>query len=480
MLSVERIDKAISCGIEWIKRSFVENKLGWPRSRKEYEQTGVCSPCSTAESIEALAYCGEPLNSKFIRGGLAWFILNRDRWLKQEESVDFLIWGCHALLLSDSEIVTSLLHEAMSKLKNYQLVSSDPTLDNLIAERPVWPLSKKPLKVEKWGLYSTALTLKLYVKLLDKGYKPRYRLPNQSKEEWMTGLTSALKNNYDEKGKGWPLFPKRIAETCKEENPVDPFYTALIVESLLDSHEPLDSKYIKEPVEMLKNTQLESGGWAGLWPQREHGVETKYGDTETTSQVVVTLLKSGVPYESEQISKAIEFILNNQVRQEQNVDFGGFRLFKEEELDTVFNFSTFMALRTLDLYKGVYQSVERLKMIGNYDKTNQYQNAQLSRDVAKKRVGLGNRLPDHIKEIVEEKVYAMKPVGERRIEILRILDREGPLSKRDLFHKLKNTGKWEIDEINPKKFSGDITFLEKFKLIFKLPKDLYWTLYDMM
>jgi hypothetical protein len=469
MLSIERINKAISCGVEWIKRSFIEEELGWPRSKKEYEQSRRCSPCSTAESMEALTYWGESLNSKFIRKGLAWFILNRHLWLEQKESVDFLIWGCHALLLSSSKIIKSLLNDALIRLKTYQLGSDDSSLNNLIAEKPVWPPSKESLKVEKWGLYSTALTINLHVKLLDKGYHL---------EEEIRKLKSVLKSNYNEKKTGWPLFPIKIAEVSKEENPVDPFYTALIIESFLDSDEPLNSKYVEEPLEMLKSTQLESGGWVGLWPQKEHGVETKYGDTETTSQIVVTLLKSGIPVESEQISKALKFILDNQVQREQNIDFGGFRLFKEEELDTVFNFSTFMALKALDLYKGVHESVEKMKKIGGYDKANPNQNAQLCRNVILiKRIRFNNKLPDHTKDMVEEKMYAGKATGKRCIEILKILDQEGPLSRTDLLHQLRNVERWK--NVDPKKFNEDVNSLKRFKLIFELPNNLYWTAYDM-
>lgn len=470
MSNIERINNAISCGIEWIKRSFITPELGWARSKKEFELFKTCSPCSTAESIEALAYWGEPLSSEFIRKGLAWFILNRHLWLEQKESVDFLIWSCHALLLSNSKKVKSLLHDALTKLKNYQLDSDDPSLNNLIAEKPVWPPSQEPFKVEKWGLYSTALTINLYVKLLDKGYYL---------EEEIRKLKSVLKNNYNEKERGWPLFPIKIAEACKEENPVDPFYTALIVESFLDSDEPLDSKYVKEPLKMLKDNQLESGGWAGLWPQKEHGIKTKYGDTETTSQVVVALLKGGIPVESKQISKAIKFILDNQVRQEQNIELGGFRLFKEEELDTVFNFSTFMALKALELYKCVYESVEKMRKIGGYDKANPHKNAQLCRNVILiKRSRFNNKLPDHIKEMVEDKMYAGKDTGKRRIEILKILDREGPLSRRNLLNQLRNVEKYR--NVDPTKFNEDIKKLKKFKLIFELPNNLYWTVYDMM
>jgi len=466
-MSLSEIDYSISLGIQWIKRTFIKRELGWARSREDYEEskreTGYgCNPCSTAESVEILAYLGEPLHSEFIRKGLAWFILNQDKWLEQRKSVDFLIWALHALRLSNSKIASNLLDKGILRIKKYQITDpKEPSLKNLIVEDAVFPQPKKePLKVKKWGLYSTALTIKLYAKLLTQ-----FHLEHEIKL-----LKEPLLHNYNRKEKGWPIYPVKIAEEQNVENPVDVFYTALIVDSFLDSEEPLSSIYVSEPLQMIKDKQLKSGGWSGIWPQKEHGIETKYGDTETTSQVIVTLLKSGVPPDSKLVRDGIQFILGNQVREEECPDFGGFCLFRKEELDTVYNFSTFMALMALDFYKCMLQYAESVKKARIKERLETYEYATLAKQIVLRRMNIENNLPSFF-------INHMKTKGHtRRLRILKHIDKNGPVLIREFRKDWAQKEKVDRGTIN-----NDIQYLMDWQVVTILKEnanEYLWTLYD--
>jgi hypothetical protein len=419
---ISRVNQAIKLSLEWFKRKQRED-FGWSK----YKQV-PSNVRSTSESIDALITLGEDISCPSVRKGILWLIENSDIWgneaLKgnntsknKEEGLDDLCWGLIGLDRCENVYVRKLFSKKLDLLLSRQITLIEDDLDRkcfgLYIERP----RQFP---ELLGLYSSALALKIMCR--------HFSIDDQRIQNLIHGL-----RRYRAKDGGWPtrLNPDRESDPC---------YTAIILESLLCGGVSVKDEIVSTSLKFLENELMKRGCLWSEWIEEgfEKRDKIEQVSTEATGQGLITLLKSGYDPTNNAITKAVEWLLSDDIFVWQGKDKGGFRLFPQ---GPILNYSTYYGSVALKTFFDVVQNWDKLKRAYRIDssKIDIENKAFLSRFLV--GLGLEKRKPSvtisNLKQLrLLENVIKGKIKDRSTIEriwcVLQTLNNEGPLTLDEL------------------------------------------------
>lgn len=437
MTLTPKLRQAIVLSKKWFKKT--QNRdFGWSRLRSSPSCVN-----STSEAINILMALGEDLESPQIRKGFLWLLEKRELWGNEQlkgsndlvntsSGLDELCWGLMGLGVSNNTFARKVFSEKLELLLSRQVMKVKEKDD----DKYLGLFVEKQLPTQElWGLYTSALALKIMSKHLPKG------------DERIGKVIDGLRKHTAKDG-GWPT---RL--TMSPDLEPDPCYTAIILDALLCAGESVEKKYISDALKFLESELKERGYlWSELVDEKFRKKDKReQASTEATGQGLITLLEAGYGLDNEAVKKAINWLLSEDVFVWQGEDKGGFRLFPD---GPILNYSTYygaLALKTvLDVEEGWKEFIEKYS-INEYEldiKTKTFLNRHIIDD--KTKVGKPitiSRLQECglLDKTLRGKIRDKETVN-RIWCVLKILEKNGPLSLAELGNLVREKSKFLTDK----------------------------------